>query len=74
MVLTKTEGRDMTMEQASYAHKFPYQNNIGPLLYLSTRTRPDIAYAVRVLSRFSKTPNYRAYKAVVQVLIFSRNS
>ena len=23
--LTKTEGENMTMEQASYAHKFPYQ-------------------------------------------------
>ena len=39
--LTKTEGKDMTTEQAAYAHKYPYQNIIGALLYLSTHTRPD---------------------------------
>ena len=43
--LTKTEGNDMTTEQASYAHKFPYQNIIGGLLYLSMHTHPDIAHA-----------------------------
>ena len=48
--LTKTEGKDMTTEQASYAHKYPYQNIMGALLYLSSHTRPDIAYAVGVLS------------------------
>ena len=35
--LTKTEGKDMTMEQASLATKFPYQNIIRVLLYLSTQ-------------------------------------
>ena len=64
----------MTMEQTSYATKFLYQNIIGALLYLSTHTRPDIAYAVGVLSRFSKTPNYRACKAVIRVLIYLRGT
>ena len=74
--LTKTEGKDMTMEQASYATKFLYQNIIGALLYLSksTHTRHNIAYAVGVLSRFSKTPNYRACKAVIRVLIYLRGT
>ena len=61
----------MTMEQASYATKFLYQNIIGALLYLSTHT---IAYAVGVLSRFSKTPKYRACKAVTRVLIYLRGT
>ena len=68
--LTKTKVQDMTMEQASYTHKDPYQNIIGALLYLSTHTRSNIAYAVRVLSRFYKTSNYRACKAVIRVLIY----
>ena len=72
--LTKTEGKDMTKKQASYSHKYPYQNIIGALLYLSTHTRPDIAYAVGVLSRFCKTPNYRACKAVTRNLIYLRGT
>ena len=43
-----------------------YQNIIGALLYLSTH----IAYAVG----FSKTSNYRACKAVIQVLIYLRGT
>ena len=64
----------MTTEQASYAHKYPYQNIIGALLYLSTHTHPDIACAVDVLSRFWKTQNYRACKAVTRVLIYLRGT
>ena len=74
MKLTKTERKNITMEQASYTTKFPYQNIIGALLYLSTHTHPGVAYAVGVLSRFSKTPNYRACKAVIRVLIYLRGT
>jgi len=72
--LTKTESRDMTLDEAEYAMKFPYQNIVGALLYLSINTRPDIAYAVGVLSRFCKTPNYRACKALIRVLIYLRGT
>ena len=34
--LTKTEAKVTTIKQASYATKFPYQNIIGALLYLTT--------------------------------------
>ena len=72
--LTKTEGKDMTLKEAEYAMKFPYQNIVGALLYLSINTRSDIAYAVGVLSRFCKTPNYRACKALIRVLIYLRGT
>ena len=73
-MLTKTKGKDMTTEQASFVHKYPYQNITGALLYLSTHTRSDIAYAVGVSSRFCKTPNYLACKAVTRVLIYLRGT
>jgi hypothetical protein len=34
----------------------PYINSVSALLYLTTTTRPDISYAVGVLSWFSKNP------------------
>ena len=68
--LTKAEGKDMTIEKASYATKFPNQNIIRTLLYLFTHTCPDIEYAVGVLSKFMKTPNYHACKAVTRILIY----
>lgn len=34
-------------------HKFPYQELIGSLMYLSVLTRPDISYCVSYLSQFN---------------------
>ena len=34
-----------------------YQSAVGSLLYLSTKTRPDITYAVRNVARFSSKPS-----------------
>ena len=34
----------------------PYKQLIGALMYLAVATRPDIAYAVGVLARFSADP------------------
>ena len=34
-----------------------YQSVVGSLMYMATCTRPDIAYAVGLLARFSSKPN-----------------
>lgn len=38
------------------ASKFPYRRAIGKLMYLMLGSRPDLAHAVGVLSRFSHNP------------------
>ena len=68
--LRKFEAASMSESQRDYVERFSYQNIVGALLYLSINTRPDISYAVGVLARFSKTPNFRACKALLRVLVY----
>ena len=45
-----------------------YQSAVGSLLYLSSRTRPDIAYAVSNVAQFSAKPNKQHWTAVKRIL------
>ena len=45
-----------------------YQSAVGSLLYLSTKTRPDIAYAVGNVARFSSKPSKVHWIAVKRIM------
>ena len=45
--------------------KVPYQSDVGCLMYAMVCTRPDLAYAVGVVSRFMSNPG-EAHWAVVK--------
>jgi len=45
-----------------------YQSVVGSLMYLATCTRPDIAYAVGMLARFTSKPNRSHWVAAKRVL------
>jgi len=45
-----------------------YQRAIGSIMFLMVATRPDLAYAVGVLSRFSATPTASHWSAITRVL------
>ena len=42
-----------------------YQSAVGALLYLATRTRPDISFAVGVVSKYCSKPNESNWTAVI---------
>ncbi|XP_043483459.1 secreted RxLR effector protein 161-like [Leptopilina heterotoma] len=53
---------------------FPYRETIGSLLYLSAATRPNIAYAVNVLSRHQINPTENEWKMVKRVFQYLKGT
>ncbi|XP_044760194.1 secreted RxLR effector protein 161-like [Coccinella septempunctata] len=47
---------------------FPYREAIGSLLYLSCKTRPDLAFAINYESRFTEDPMNKDYKNIKRTL------
>ncbi|KAF8626556.1 hypothetical protein AX17_006532, partial [Amanita inopinata Kibby_2008] len=65
--LTTDQSPKSTMEIACMA-KVPYREAVGMLMYAALGTRPDIAYAIQVLSTFSKNPGEAHWEAAKRVL------
>ena len=51
-----------------------YQSVVGGLMYLATCTRPDIAFAVGMLARFSSKPNRSHWVAAKRVLRYLKRT
>nr|GEZ45972.1 zinc finger, CCHC-type [Tanacetum cinerariifolium] len=49
-----------------------YSRIIGMLMYLMTSTRPDLAYAISRLSRYTSNPSNAHWKAITRVLHYLR--
>ncbi|GJZ85112.1 retrotransposon protein, putative, ty1-copia subclass [Tanacetum coccineum] len=63
--------RDCDVERMS---KVPYANAVGSLMYLMVCTRPDIAYAVSVVSRYLANPGKNHWEAVKWILKYLRGT
>ncbi|GFS47460.1 retrovirus-related Pol polyprotein from transposon RE2 [Trichonephila clavipes] len=46
----------------------PYRNLIGSLSFIAIRTRPDIMYAVNVLSQFQANPGIKHWNCLLRLL------
>ena len=55
-------------EESTHFDQELYQSAVGKLLYLSTRTRPDIAFAVSTAAKFTAKPTEQHWKAVKHIL------
>jgi hypothetical protein len=51
-----------------------YQAVVGSLLYLSTKTRPDIAYAVSCVARFCAKPSKEHWTGVKRILRYLKGT
>ena len=51
-----------------------YQSSVGSLLYLSTKTRPDIAYAVSNVSKYCSKPTHRHWCAVKRIFRYLKGT
>ena len=51
-----------------------YQSTVGSLLYLSTRTRPDITYAVCNVAKFCSKPTVKHWTAVKSIFRYLKGT
>jgi hypothetical protein len=69
-------GTQLTSEGDPLGEEVPYRALIGTLLYISTKTRPDIAHAVGMLARFCQQPttlHWNVAKSVLRYLAGTRS-
>ena len=57
-----------------YLDNFPYRSLLGALLYLSMNTRPDIAYAFGLQSRFGSKPSVQTCHLIVYLMQYVRGT
>ena len=65
---------ELSEMQASEMQGVPYKEVLGSLLYLSTRTRPELATVVSMLGKFASSPAMRHWKAMKHVLRYLKGT
>ena len=63
-----------TAEERDHISKVPYALAIGSLMYAMVCTRPDIAHAVGVVSRFMSRPGKQHWEAIKWILRYLKGS
>ena len=63
-----------TQEEMNYMSKVPYSSAVGSLMYARVCTRPDIAHAVGVVSRYMKNPGKQNCMVVKWILRYLRGT
>ncbi|KAL0399824.1 UNVERIFIED_CONTAM: Retrovirus-related Pol polyprotein from transposon TNT 1-94 [Sesamum radiatum] len=71
---TQKPGIDYTETYSPVVDATTLRFAIGALMYLANNTRPDIAFSVNLLARYSSTPTKRHWNGVKHVLRYLRGT
>jgi ATP-binding cassette subfamily B (MDR/TAP) protein 1 len=63
-----------TQEEEAKMSKVPYSSAVGSLMYAMVCTRPDIAHAVGVVSRYMSHPSIQHWNVVKWILRYLRGT
>ena len=63
-----------TKEEDDKMSKVPYASTIGSLMYVVVCTRPDIAHAVGVVSRYMSHPGIKQWNVVKWIIKYLRGT
>lgn len=55
-------------EEIADMSQFPYASVIGSIMYAMTYTRPDVSYALSMVSRFQRNPGRAHWIAMKNIL------
>ncbi|GKV40824.1 hypothetical protein SLEP1_g48425 [Rubroshorea leprosula] len=69
-----TEQCPTSKEEAKYMKNVPYTSAVGSLMYAMVCTRPDIAHAVGVVSKFLSNPGKQHWAAVKWIFRYLRGT
>ncbi|KAL8155915.1 hypothetical protein AgCh_001101 [Apium graveolens] len=61
-------------DEETLGPEVPYLSAIGALMYLANNTRPDIAFAVNLLARFSSDPTKRHWDGIKHTFRYLRGT
>ncbi|GJT86337.1 retrotransposon protein, putative, ty1-copia subclass [Tanacetum coccineum] len=71
--LNKTQGAS-TPEEVKRMQNVPYDSAVGSIMYAVRCTRPDVAFAQNITSRFQQNPGECHWTAVKNILKYLRNT
>jgi hypothetical protein len=66
--VTKDPFQPLECDSEILGPKVPYLSAIGALMYLSTHTRPDIAFAINLLASYSSCPTRSHWNGIKHIL------
>nr|GEZ03134.1 hypothetical protein [Tanacetum cinerariifolium] len=61
-------------EEKAYIKKVPYASAVGSIMYAVRSTRPDVAFAQNLLSRYQQNPRKLHWVVVKHILKYLRNT
>ncbi|GKB30250.1 hypothetical protein Tco_0869651 [Tanacetum coccineum] len=71
--LNKTQGAS-TPEEVKLMQNVPYASAVGSIMYVVRCTRPDVAFAKIITTRFQQNPGESHWTAMKNILKYLRNT